>query len=174
MSAEADLLGVPRELIHEGTSYSVNLIGKREKAEFERAFAARALDRLTRNKSRYTRKEYIAELRILGEREDRGEFAFLSQAGLATVLTTSWGQETIIRLLMPECPKEVLGKILDEQSEEITWLIQRIMQESFPETMKKAADEAPLDGAPRDGEAPAEPGRPETATEERPLSVPLS
>src|SRR5215471_3245017 len=150
MSAEADLLGIPRELIHDGTPYKVNLIGKREKAEFERAFAARALERLKKNKLAYSRKEYLTELRILGEREDRGEFAFLSQAGLATVLTTSWGQETIIRLLMPECPKEVLGKILDEQSEEVTWLIQRIMQESFPETMKKAAatEEVPLDGPP--------------------------
>jgi len=166
MSAEADLLGVPRELIHDGTPYKVNLIGKREKAEFERAFAARALERLKKNKLAYSRKEYLTELRILGEREDRGEFAFLSQAGLATVLTTNWGQETIIRLLMPECPKDVLAKILDEQSEEVTWLIQRIMQASFPETMKKAAaDEAPLDG-------PAE--RPDPATDERPLSMPSS
>jgi hypothetical protein len=159
MSAEADLLGVSRELIHEGIPYPVNLIGKKEKAEFERAFAARALERLTRNKARYTRKEFIAELRVLGEREDKGEFAFLSQPGLATVLTTTWGQETLIRLLMPTCPKEILTQILQEQSEEITWLLQRIMQESFPEAMKAAAKEAPLDGA-------AE--RPESTTSESP------
>src|SRR5262245_3453643 len=126
MSAEAALLGVPRQLIHEGTSYPVNLIGKKEKAEFERAFAARALERLKKNKMNYSRREYLAELRILGEREDRGEFAFLSQSGLATILTTTWGQETLLRLLMPTCPKDVLTRILDEQSEEITWLIQRI------------------------------------------------
>ena len=161
MSAEAALLGVPRQLIHDGTSYPVNLIGKKEKAEFERAFAARALERLKKNKQAYTRKEYLAELRILGEREDRGEFAFLSAAGLSTILTTTWGQETLLRLLMPACPRDIVGKILEEQSEEITWLIQRIMQESFPETMKKAAatEEVPLDGRP---------DKHESATEEKP------
>jgi hypothetical protein len=146
MTAEAALLGVPRQIIHEGVSYPVHLIGKKEKAEFERAFAARALERLKKNKSNYTRKEYLAELRILGEREDRGAFAFLSQAGLTTILTTTWGQETLLRLLMPGCPRETFATILDEQSEEITWLLRRIMQESFPETMKAGQDEVPLDG----------------------------
>ena len=134
MTVEAALLGLGRTIKHKDRDYPIGLITATVRAEFERKFADRARDRLNHMQKKLTRAEYLAELRTLGEREDKGEFAFLSEAGLTTALTTPWGQQTLLQLLMPtDAP---VAELLDERGDEIVWLLQRIVRDSMPLTNK--------------------------------------
>lgn len=152
MNAEAALLGVPHQFMFEGQTYPVGLITGRIKAECERLLVARAKERLVKLKAQYNKKEYREELRLLGEREDKGEFAF--GHNVQALLTTSWGLEMLTKLLMPTCPPEVLARILDERHDEIGWLVKDILEESMPISAKKAK-EANDPFVPETAESPA-------------------
>lgn len=131
-------LGTPRILHHNGTDYPVALITGRVKEQFEARFVARAHERLAtqRKQGALTQKEYLGELRELARREDRGEFAFLSEAALTTMVTTHWGMKTVYSLLLPQGAP--LDDLLDQRWEDLVWLLQRIISESMPATLAKA------------------------------------
>lgn len=139
----------PLEIIHNGNSYSIRLVTGKVKEAFERKYVARAQDRLRerRTSDNLSRKEYLEELRLLGQREDKGDFAFVSEGALTTMLTTSWGQRTIFTLLMPDTPRDVLDELLEERSDDMLWLLERVIKASMPVSIKKAGE---MDGS-RDG-----------------------
>jgi hypothetical protein len=141
MSSEAAVMGTPRQLSHEGKQYPVQLITGRVQTEFERLVMSRAHDRLfdQRKSGRITRKEYLAELRQLGEREDRGEFSFLTISNVG--LLTSWGQKKLLGLLMPGVDEATIDKLHEERTDDVLWVLQRVMEDSFPETIKRAKQE---------------------------------
>lgn len=133
----------PYEITHNGQTYPVHLISGEVREQFEKKYFSRAVERLRDRKTRdgLSRKEYLDELRLLDVRQDKGEFAFLSEGSLNTMLTTSWGQKTIYGLLMPGVPKEVVAALLKDRSDDMLWLLERVIRASFPTSVKKQQEQ---------------------------------
>ena len=140
MSSESPLLGTPHYIQLDDQSFPVQLITAKVRSEWERRMAARARDRLDSLKrtKQITRKEYLAELREIGQREDRGEFGLLTPASIGTINSTVWGQRTLLTLLMPNADPGLIDRLMEEKTDEVYWVLEKIFQDSIPQTLQRA------------------------------------
>lgn len=142
MSEESALTGTPLQIEFEGTAYKIGLVTGRVKADFEQRFIARARAKVQERKKLVgmNRKEYLDELRRIDEREERGEYAFLSASAIQSAVTSEWGRKMLLELLMPDCPKDTLARLLDERSDELGWLLYKVIEDSMADTLRRAKE----------------------------------
>ncbi len=142
MSEESALQGTPLQIEFEGFYYKINLITGKVKADFEQRFAARERSKVEDRRKKYglSRKEFLEELRRIDEREGRGEFALLGAAAIQSAITVEWGRKMLLELLMPDCPKDVLPRIMDERSDNLGWLLLKVLEDSMADTIKKGKE----------------------------------
>jgi len=138
---DAAFLGIPRIISFEGVDYKIGLITGKVKGEFERKMLARATQREAEKHKRGTlnRAEYQAELRLIGDREDAGEYS-IEKVNARGAMFATWCQKMLFELLIPDASPEVLDRMLDERADELQYHLAHIITESFQKTMKANAE----------------------------------
>lgn len=141
--SESSLLGQPFLTTYKGTELKVGLITGKVKAEFERRFAARAKRLLERDKALYRGNKYLAELRHIREKEERGEYSFSSIAG-AHAIDSDWGKKLLLELLTADpsygWTPELRESYWEECQDDWTVLSRTIILASFPKSLKQAKE----------------------------------
>ena len=130
MSVLCEALATPHEFIHKGKTYKVSLITQEIKAAFERRLFAKAKEAARELKSLMTSEEYQAHLRKLNDEYITGDYAFVSERGLAHIKTVP-GMVMLCSLLF-DCEEMELIRLVNERQDDVMALIQLVIKGPFP------------------------------------------
>lgn len=121
--------GAPHRITHDGKTYSFYLVDQVRKNAIEKRFYQQAREAVYVDREHMTPDQYVAELRVVRERYEAGEYAYFGERG-ARLLQTPKGALALLEIITGET-EEALVPLLTARREEVNELLKSVLSESF-------------------------------------------